>query len=86
MPAIALAGAAREALRMADVLEALLRSALDVLDRGDRNQFGAAKGLDTVIDRLSREIKIYSTSARPRGARRRGQSAAVGNPRFCHQY
>jgi phosphate:Na+ symporter len=65
MPAIALAGAAREALRMADVLEALLRSALDVLDRGDRNQFGAAKGLDTVIDRLSREIKIYLTSLDP---------------------
>lgn len=31
-PAIALAGAAREALRMADVLEAMLRSALDAID------------------------------------------------------
>src|SRR6185312_15114107 len=48
-PAIALAGAAREALRMADVLEAMMRNALDALDRGDRNRVSAAKGLDDVL-------------------------------------
>ena len=65
MPAIALAGAAREALRMADVLEAMLRNALDALDRGDRNQVSAAKGLDDVLDRLNREIKVYLTALDP---------------------
>jgi phosphate:Na+ symporter len=65
MPAIALAGAAREALRMADVLETMLRNALDALDRGDRDQASAAKGLDDVLDRLCREIKIYLTELDP---------------------
>jgi phosphate:Na+ symporter len=65
MPAIALAGAAREALRMADVLEAMLRNALDALDRGDRNQVSAAKGLDNVLDRLNHEIKVYLTALDP---------------------
>ncbi len=65
MPAIALAGAAREALRMADVLEAMLRNALEALHRGDRNQVGAVKGLDNVLDRLNREIKVYLTALDP---------------------
>jgi phosphate:Na+ symporter len=65
MPAIALAGAAREALRMADVLEAMMRDALDALDRGDRDRVSAAKGLDDVLDRLNREIKEYLTSLDP---------------------
>ena len=65
MPAIALAGAAREALRMADVLEAMLRNALDALDRGDRNQVSAAKHLDDVLDRLNRAIKVYLTGLDP---------------------
>jgi phosphate:Na+ symporter len=60
-PAIALAGAAREALRMADVLEAMIRGALDAIDRGDRNRVVAAKGLDDVLDRLNRAIKVYLT-------------------------
>jgi phosphate:Na+ symporter len=65
MPAVALAGAAREALRMADVLEAMMRDALDALDRGDRDRVSAAKGLDDVLDRLNREIKEYLTSLDP---------------------
>jgi len=64
-PAIALAGAAREALRMADVLEAMMRNALDALDRGDRNRVSAAKGLDDVLDRLNRAIKVYLTGLDP---------------------
>ena len=65
MPAIALACAAREALRMADVLEAMLRNALDALHRGDRNQVGAVKRLDNVLDHLNREIKVYLTELDP---------------------
>ena len=65
MPAIALAGAAREALRMADVLETMLRNTLEALDRGDRSQVGATKGLDDVLDHLNREIKVYLTALDP---------------------
>ena len=64
-PAIALAGAAREALRMADVLEAMLRSALEAIDQGDRKRVGATKGLDDVLDRLNRAIKAYLTDLDP---------------------
>jgi phosphate:Na+ symporter len=64
-PVIALAGAAREALRMADVLEAMLRSALDAIDQGDRKRVGATKGLDDVLDHLNRAIKVYLTELDP---------------------
>ncbi|HEX3953049.1 MAG TPA: Na/Pi cotransporter family protein [Stellaceae bacterium] len=64
-PAIALAGAAREALRMADVAEAMLRGALDALDRGDRKQVSATKGLDNVLDSLNGAIKGYLTALDP---------------------
>jgi phosphate:Na+ symporter len=64
-PAIALAGAAREALRRADTLEAMLRGALDVLDHGDRKRVGATKGLDDVLDHLNRAIKGYLTGLDP---------------------
>jgi len=65
MPAIALAGAARETLRMADVLEAMLCGALDALDRGDRNRMTATKGLDDVLDHLNQAIKVYLTGLDP---------------------
>src|SRR6195256_6161363 len=64
-PALALAGAAREALRMADVTEAMLRGALEALDRGDRKQLAATKGLDSVLDRLNGAIKAYLTGLDP---------------------
>ena len=64
-PGIALAGAAREALRMADVLEAMLRGALDAIDRGDRSRVAAVKALDNVLDRLNHEIKVYLTGLDP---------------------
>ena len=61
-PTIALAGAAREALRMADVFETMLRGALDSLDRGDRKRVAETKRMDDVLDRLDRAIKEYLTS------------------------
>ncbi|MBV9863315.1 MAG: Na/Pi cotransporter family protein, partial [Alphaproteobacteria bacterium] len=64
-PAIALAGAAREALRMADVLEAMLHGACEALDRGERNSIATAKRLDNVLDRLNGAIKTYLTSLDP---------------------
>lgn len=64
-PAIALAGAAREALRMADVLEAMLRGALDALDGGDRRRVTDTRALDDVLDRLNGAIKAYLTGLDP---------------------
>jgi phosphate:Na+ symporter len=61
-PTIALAGASREALRMADVFEAMLGGARDSLDRGDRKRVTETKRMDDVLDRLDREIKEYLTS------------------------
>ena len=62
MPAVALAAASREALRMADVLETMLHAALDALDRGDRKRITETKRLDDVLDRLNSAIKAYLTS------------------------
>ena len=61
-PSIALAGAAREALRMVDVFEAMLRGALDLLNRGDRKRVTETARLDNVLDRLDTAIKEYLTS------------------------
>ncbi|HTT80495.1 MAG TPA: Na/Pi cotransporter family protein, partial [Stellaceae bacterium] len=65
MPPIALAGAAREALRMADVVEAMLRSSLAALDGGDRQERATVKRLDTVVDRLNGAVKAYLTALDP---------------------
>jgi phosphate:Na+ symporter len=61
-PSIALAGAAREALRMVDVFEAMLRGALDSLNRGDRKRVTETARMDNVLDRLDTAIKQYLTS------------------------
>jgi phosphate:Na+ symporter len=62
IPAVALAAASREALRMADVLETMLNAALEALDRGDRKRIAETKRLDDVLDRLNSAIKAYLTS------------------------
>jgi Na+/phosphate symporter len=59
---MALAGAAREALRMVDVFEAMLRGALDSLNRGDRKRVTEGARMDNVLDRLDTAIKEYVTS------------------------
>jgi phosphate:Na+ symporter len=59
MPSVALAGAARETLRMVDVLAEMLRGGCDGLDRGDRKALAECKRLDTVLDRLNGAIKEY---------------------------
>jgi phosphate:Na+ symporter len=58
-PSVALAGAAREALRMADVLDAMLRAAGDALSAGDRKRIGEARRLDDVLDKLNTAIRAY---------------------------
>ena len=58
-PPIALGAAAREALRMADALEAMLGRAGDVLASTDRRRIGEVRRLDDVLDRLNSAIKAY---------------------------
>jgi phosphate:Na+ symporter len=61
-PPVALAEAAREALRMADVLETMLTGAAEALTGTDRRRIGEVRRLDNVLDRLNGAIKAYLTS------------------------
>ena len=65
IPSVALAGAAREALRMADVLEAMLRSASEALEKGDRGKIAETKRIDDTLDGLNTAIKEYLTAFDP---------------------
>ncbi len=65
-PPIALAGAAREALRMADALEAMLTGAADALIGSDRQRIAEVRRLDNVLDRLNSAIRAYLTRSIPR--------------------
>ena len=64
-PAIALAAASREALRMADALEAMLGGAGEALGATDRKRIGEVRRLDDVLDRLNRAIRAYLSELDP---------------------
>jgi len=64
-PIVALGAAAREALRLVDVLEAMLQGARDGLVQGDRKQIGDTSRLDDVLDHLNTAIKAYLTAIDP---------------------
>jgi phosphate:Na+ symporter len=61
-PVLALGGASREALRMADVLESMLTGLRDTFERADRRQIGQTKRIDDVLDKLNTAIKAYVTA------------------------
>jgi phosphate:Na+ symporter len=65
IPPVALTGAAREALRMADVLDEMLQSAIEVVDGDDRRRIAETKRTDDVLDRLNEAIKRYLTTLDP---------------------
>jgi phosphate:Na+ symporter len=64
-PVIALGAAAREALRLADVLGSMLSGLRDAFARADRRQISETKRLDDVLDNLNTEIKSYLISIDP---------------------
>ena len=64
-PIVALGGAARGALRLADVLEAMLAGLREAFDKGDRRQIGETKRLDDILDKLNASIKAYITAINP---------------------
>jgi phosphate:Na+ symporter len=59
VPALAVGAAAREALRLADVLDAMLASARDAFAGSDRRQIAEARRMDDTLDRLNTAIKAY---------------------------
>src|SRR5580698_4502183 len=61
-PAIALGGAAREALRLSDVLESMLVRLREALEKADRRQISETRRMDDVLDKLNTAIKTYVTS------------------------
>lgn len=64
-PDVRLACAVREGLRMADVLEAMLKGAARGLDSGDRKRIVETKQLDDVLDRLHGAITAYLSQLDP---------------------
>ncbi|MDR7037608.1 phosphate:Na+ symporter [Methylobacterium sp. BE186] len=64
-PIVALGAAAREALRLADVLGEMLNGARAALETGDRRLIAGTRRLDEVLDHLNTAIKAYLTSLDP---------------------
>ncbi|MFO0946958.1 MAG: Na/Pi cotransporter family protein [Planctomycetota bacterium] len=64
-PYVALANAAREALRMADVVEQMLRNLIDVFANNDRKLITATARMDDTLDKLHDAIKLYLSKISP---------------------
>ncbi len=62
-PTIALASAARETLRMGDLVEKMIHQSLDVFRTDDRRLAGEVAKLDDAVDRIHEAIKLYVTEA-----------------------
>lgn len=60
-PAIALASAARETLRMGDYVESMLQDGLEIFAKDDTQAVGRVRRTDDVVDRLHEQIKFYVT-------------------------
>jgi phosphate:Na+ symporter len=61
-PAVALANASREALRMADVVDTMLRGTFDVLRNDDREKVGVITAMDDQLDRLHEAVTYYASA------------------------
>lgn len=64
-PAVALGAATREALRMTDTLEEMLKGLKESLSGSSRTPIQATKRLDDVLDRLNTAIRAYLISIPP---------------------
>ncbi len=64
-PSIALGHAAREALRMVDVLDSMIEGAAESLRSRDREAISRARKSDDILDALNGEIKRYLTRLDP---------------------
>jgi len=64
-PVVAVGAAAREALRLADMLEAMLLAAREAFVADDRKRVAEARRMDDVLDKLNGAIKVYLTGLDP---------------------
>jgi phosphate:Na+ symporter len=55
----ALGQAAREIMRMADMIQGMLDDAIEVICRGDADRIGRIEETDNDVDDLTREIKVF---------------------------
>jgi phosphate:Na+ symporter len=62
-PTLALAAASREVLRMADIVETMLRELIVVFRTNDQKLMQRLSGLDDDVDTLYEAIKLYLTEA-----------------------
>src|SRR6478736_8375009 len=60
-PSLALADAARETLRMGDLVEVMLRKVMAAMMTGDRALVDQVSKMDNVVDGLDEAIKLYVT-------------------------
>ncbi len=60
-PSLALADAARETLRMGDIVEAMLQQVMTALMTNDRALVGEVSRMDDTVDRLDAAVKLYIT-------------------------
>jgi phosphate:Na+ symporter len=58
-PSLAIANAARETLRMGDVVETMLSQVMTAIMDNDRKLAGDVSKMDNVVDRLTEAIKLY---------------------------
>jgi len=61
-PVVAIASAAREAMRLADVMEDMLKGGREAIAKGDRKLIARIQRRDDVLDHLNNAIKAYLTS------------------------
>jgi phosphate:Na+ symporter len=61
-PRVALADAAREVLRMVDIVEAMLKVFLDALRADDRKLLAKLAAMDDTLDRLNTAVKLHLTA------------------------
>jgi phosphate:Na+ symporter len=78
-PSLALACAAREALRMGDLIETMLRDSFDVLRRGDAQKLRWVAAVDDRVDKLHEAIKLFVTdvSREPLSAQESRRAAEI---------
>lgn len=61
-PVIALAGAARETLRMAEFVETMLEETIETFRKNDPKLVRKIKEQDNIVDRIYENIKLYMTN------------------------
>jgi phosphate:Na+ symporter len=66
-PALALASATRELLRMAEIIERMLKPLMEIYETGDAEKIRQARKLEQAVDAAQQEIKLYLARINYRG-------------------